>query len=145
MGIKQVEEASLEGYEGPIFPEEIKELNKILRAVVRKHLRQKDIDTLKEIENVERISYAIVTTDRYRWNFALFARMRKSGEVIVVFPRLTSFVLDRSVAVYVKSKASISVQEVNVFLERIQLRFHRAWRRQTRKELQEILDPISKD
>ena len=138
MSRKQVN-TNLEGYDGPIFIEEIDDLNTVYDAVGASGASLEEIG--KTIEGfIKKDSPS--TKDGYGWFWSLHFKTTK-GEIAVLFPwaqdwdKHNGIQLDRSIAIYRKGDASFT--EAKVLLERIQLKFYKIRAKQLEQCLQEML------
>lgn len=135
MKVKKVE-TSLVDYDGPIFPEEINDLNNILKAVLNVTIPAPNLMTLGETIEGFRKADEPTTEDGYTWFVGLYFKTKK-GEIAVLFPNYDRKQLGRSTAIY--RQGEVNLLEAGVLLERIQLRLYKIWAKELNQRLESVL------
>jgi len=122
---RQEVKTELNGYAGPMFIDEIKELNTLYDFSKPNRRLFKEI--AGRMEGFIKIDRPF-TNDGYFWFWSLYFKA-KDGEIAVLFPWAQDWVktdgvqLDRSIAVY--TKGNVNMSEVKILIERIDLRFYK--------------------
>ncbi len=125
---------ALEKWDGPIFSEEIDDLNTIYNEIDASTSTLEELG--KTIEGFITMVGEVTTADGYSWFWPLVFRTG-NGKILVLFPwaqdseKYDGVELDRSIAIYREGKANLA--EAKVLLERIQLRFYKILEKKSQK------------
>lgn len=140
MGKEEVQ-TRLRKWQGPIFPQEVEELNILFNKTRVGGERLQEL--VFAMDNFMGSNLKPKTSDGYEWFWALYFRT-ENGKVAVLFPwkndteEKDGFVLDRSIAVH--GQGEKYQYEAIAILERIQLRLFK----EREKQLAEAIHGVSK-